>query len=651
MALLKEKYDAKSILVLEGLEAIRKRPGMYIGSTDQKGLNHLAWEIIDNSIDEAQAGYCTEINVTINKDNSLTVKDNGRGIPVGIHHKTKISTIETVFTKLHAGGKFNNKSYKISGGLHGVGAAVVNALSSFVKITVFRNQNKYTMKFINGGHISQSIQEEPSFKKETGTIITFLPDHKIFSNLVFSSEDIKTKLQQIAFLNKNLKIIFKNLNTEKEAIIYHYKEGISNYVDEIKSKKNDFISKKINLYGEGVINNNNLEFEISLAYTNSFYVSMYSFCNSIFNEEGGKHVDGFKRGLLKAFNHFYKHDVFKQKIALSTITWDDVKEGLIAIISVKHSNPQYTGQTKTKLSNSEVLMFIANNVYETITSFLLKNPAQVKIIFQKIALSQKGRIASEKAKIKVQKSNSLLAKFNLPGKLADCHSRDNTKTELFIVEGDSAGGSAKAGREREFQAILPIKGKLLNAKRSTYQKIHQNKEIISIAKAIGINLEKYKKDKIFKSDFNKIRYNKIIIMTDADVDGSHIKILLLTLFYYYMRDLIERGHIFIAIPPLYKITITKNNYFYCYSDQELNLYRKENPKAKFSIQRYKGLGEMNPQQLWETTMNPQKRKMLKIKVKEPLKIDNLIDILMGYQPLERKEYIKNHATSFNSISW
>ncbi|AGM24590.1 DNA topoisomerase (ATP-hydrolyzing) subunit B [Spiroplasma chrysopicola] len=631
---MKETYNSNSIQVLEGLEAVRKRPGMYIGATNIRGLHHLVWEIIDNSIDEALAGYCDKIEIIINDDESITVKDNGRGIPTGIHSKTKVSTLETVFTVLHAGGKFDSDTYKISGGLHGVGASVVNALSNYLKVEVNRDGEKYLMEFYNGGKILSPIQKVGT-TNEQGTTVTFKPDPEIFKETtIFNFSTIEKRIKQLAFLNKGLNISLLDHRDEENTFVeYNFKNGIKDYVSEL----NKTIGLPLNdiFYVEGT--EENIMVEFGLQYNDSYTENFFSFCNNINTHEGGTHEEGTKLALVRELNNYIKNNKGNKNNNEEKYTWDDIKEGLTVIISVRHPEPQYEGQTKTKLGNSEVKKIVSNIVGKGLASFLLENPEDSKNIFEKIALSLKARIAAQRAKESTRRKNAMES-FSLPGKLSDCETKNAEIAELYIVEGNSAGGSAKAGRDRKFQAILPLKGKILNVEKASQLKVFENNEINSIITALGAGI---------KEEFNgkKLRYHKVIIMTDADVDGSHIRILLLTFFYRYMKDLIENGNVYIAQPPLYKIQ-NGNNVKYAYSDLELGEY-KEELKAKkinnFTIQRYKGLGEMNPEQLWETTMDPTNRVLLKVSVNDAFDANLICTELMGENVEPRKKFIKENA--------
>ncbi|WFG96442.1 DNA topoisomerase (ATP-hydrolyzing) subunit B [Spiroplasma citri] len=629
-----DNYSSESIQILEGLEAIRKRPGMYIGATNVRGLHHLVWEIVDNSIDEVLANFANKIKIILNKDESITVIDNGRGIPIEIHPKTKVSTLETVFTILHAGGKFDSNTYKISGGLHGVGASVVNALSKYLKVEVRKNNKKYVMEFHNGGQILTPIKEVGS-TSETGTTVTFLPDEKIFKETtIFSFSTIQNRIKQLVFLNKGLEISLVDLREEDEekTVLYQFNNGIKDYVLEL----NKTIGTPLNdvFYVEGI--EDNIVVEFGLQYNDNYSENIFSFCNNINTHEGGTHEEGARLAIVREINNYFKNINKNNKCNEDKFTWDDIKEGMTIIISIRHPDPQYEGQTKTKLGNSEVKKIVSNIVGKGLSSYLLENPEDAKKIIEKISLSLKARIAAQRAK-ETTRRKIVMDSFSLPGKLADCETKDAKIAELYIVEGDSAGGSAKSGRNRKFQAILPLRGKILNVEKAKQIKIFENNEINSIITALGAGI---------KDNFNdkKLRYQKVIIMTDADVDGTHIRILLLTFFYRYMKDLIENGNIYIAQPPLYKIE-NSNQIRYVYSDNELELYKEELLKQNknYTIQRYKGLGEMNPEQLWETTMDPERRLLLKVSVNNAFEANLICNELMGENVEPRKKFIRENA--------
>ncbi|WP_368486424.1 DNA topoisomerase (ATP-hydrolyzing) subunit B [Spiroplasma sp. DGKH1] len=628
-------YDSGSIQVLEGLEAVRKRPGMYIGSTNIRGLHHLVWEIVDNSIDEVLAGYCDQIDIVINKDNSITIKDNGRGIPVDIHEKTKVSALETVFTVLHAGGKFDSNTYKISGGLHGVGASVVNALSKYLKAEVYKDNKSYLIEFHHGGKILTPLHEIGTTELR-GTTITFQPDETIFKETtIFSFSIIEARIKQLAFLNKGLKISLTDLREDEvNKVTYQFANGIKDYVGEL----NKTIGLPVNdiFYVEG--SEDNIQVEFGLQYNDSYSDNIFSFCNNINTHEGGTHEEGIKLAIQREINNYVKNlNKNNNKNNDDKFNWDDLKEGLACIISVRIPDPQFEGQTKTKLSNTEVRKIVSNIVGKGLSSYLLENPDDAKKIIEKINLSLKARIAAQRAKENTRRKTAMDS-FSLPGKLSDCETKDANIAELYIVEGNSAGGSAKAGRDRKFQAILPLRGKVLNVEKAKQIKVFENNEIISIITALGAGI---------KDNFNskKLRYRKIVIMTDADVDGSHIRILLLTFFYRYMKGLIEEGCVYIAQPPLYKIQ-HGNKVKYAYSDSELEEIKaewKEDNINNFTIQRYKGLGEMNSDQLWDTTMNPENRLLLKVSVNNAIEANAICNELMGDNVEPRKKFIKENA--------
>ena len=618
---MKEEYGIEKIRVLEGLEAVRKRPAMYIGSTDERGLHHLVHEVVDNSIDEALSGYCDWIKVIIRKDGSAAIDDNGRGIPVEIHKKYGKSGVEIAMTMLHAGGKFDKTAYKVSGGLHGVGVSVVNALSKWLEVEVRRNGKKYWQKYEYGKPISDL--KEVGEADGTGTRVVFFPDPEIFGDTEFSYEILKKRLRELAFLNKGLKIIIVDERREKEES-FQYDGGITEFVQYINRNKEALHEP---IYFEG--KKEGVEVEISMQYTDGYTENVFTFANDINTHEGGTHLSGFKSGLTRTMNDYGKENVFKGKESLGG---EDVREGLTAILSCKVPVPQFEGQTKTKLGNSEVRGIVESVVNEGLSTYLEENPSVAKIILEKALQASRAREAARKAR-ELTRRKGLFESASLPGKLADCSSKDPSTSELYIVEGDSAGGSAKQGRDREYQAILPLRGKILNVEKARMDKILENKEIRSMIAAIGTGIG---------DEFNldEARYHKAILMTDADVDGSHIRILLLTFFFRYMRELIENGYIYIAQPPLYRLQKGKQEW-YAYTEKEKDGILKEIGKA--SIQRYKGLGEMNPSQLWETTMNPEKRILKKVRVEDAIEADHLFTILMGEKVEPRREFIEKHA--------
>ncbi len=628
------EYKESDIQVLEGLEAIRKRPGMYIGTTDLKGLHHLVWEIVDNSIDEALAGYCNNIEIVINKDNSITVKDNGRGIPVGKHPKTGISTVETVYTILHAGGKFGGGGYKVSGGLHGVGAAVVNALSKWLIVTVYKSGKIYQAKFENGGKIIQNLQEIGECElNRTGTIVSFKPDSDIFDSDVYDYNILKIRTRELAFLNKGLKITLRDDRDDEDTQgeVFMYEGGISEYVNFINKEKKVLNNEVIHLSGE----RKDVIFEVAFQYNTGYNESIYSFVNNINTHDGGTHEDGVRRALVRVINNYSrKTNLLKEKD--ENLREDDVKEGLTMIISCKHPNPQFEGQTKGRLGNSEVRV-IADNIFaEGLEQYLLENPDEAKIIINKAILARNARMAAKKAREATR--NSDLAMTNFFGKLTDCKSKDPSISELFIVEGDSAGGSAKKGRNSFTQAILPLRGKILNVEKAREDKALGNEEIKTIITALGTGIREY-------FDLSKLRYDKIIIMTDADVDGSHIRVLLLTLFYRFFRPIVEAGHIYAAQPPLFRIMHGKMRK-YVLNEKELETYMKslpENIREKAEIARMKGLGEMDAEELNETTMDINKRTLRKITVQDCIDADLTFQKLMGDEVEPRRNFIEENA--------
>ena len=629
-----EHYDASDIQVLEGLEAVRKRPGMYIGTTDIKGLHHLVWEIVDNAIDEALAGYCNNIEVIINKGNSITVKDDGRGIPVDIHPKTKMSTVETVYTVLHAGGKFGGGGYKVSGGLHGVGASVVNALSKWLEVTVYKNGKVHYIKFENGGHTVEPLKVigdcDPN---RTGTTVTFKPDSTIFDSEIYDYETLKVRIRELAFLNKGLSISLRDDRDEEDTTGEHflYEGGISEYVRFINQGKTVIHDDIIHLSGE----EDNVFFEVAMQYNSSYNDNIYSFVNNINTHDGGTHEDGVKRALTRVINNYArKSGLLKEKD--EALTGDDVKEGLTMIISCKHPNPQFEGQTKGRLGNSEVRKLADNVFSQGFERFLMENPEDAKIIVNKAMLASRARNAAKRAREITRKSD--LATTNFFGKLSDCKSKDPKESEIFIVEGDSAGGSAKKGRDSMTQAILPLRGKILNVEKARLDKALANEEIRTIITAFGTGIG---------DEFNleKLRYDKIIIMTDADVDGSHIRVLLLTLFYRFFKPIVEAGHVYAAQPPLFRIMHGKTRK-YVLDENEKEEYLKsldENVRSRAEIARMKGLGEMDAEELNETTMDINKRVLRKITVEDCVAADAMFNKLMGEEVEPRRQFIEENA--------
>lgn len=625
-------YDESDIQVLEGLEAVRKRPGMYIGTTSERGLHHLVWEIVDNSIDEALAGYATDITVSLLDDGVVEVKDNGRGMPTGIHEKTGKSTVETIFTVLHAGGKFGGGGYKVSGGLHGVGASVVNALSSWLEVKVYREGKVYYQKFIDGGNPTADLKVIGDSTDEQGTIVTFKADGTIFTETtVYNYDTLRQRIRELAFLNKGLKLILEDKrdgSTRNEK--FFYEGGIMEYVAYINKNKTP-IHESI-IYVEDT--QEEIKIEVGMQYNDGYQSNIYSFCNNINTQEGGTHEEGFRLALTRIINSYAKANNFLKKDD-EALSGDDVREGLTAIISVKHPDPQYEGQTKTKLGNGEVRKIASNIISTALDKFLLENPDTAKIIMEKSIIASHARLAAKKAREMTRRKTGMEI-TSLPGKLADCSSKDASECEVFIVEGDSAGGSAKMGRDRRIQAILPLRGKILNVEKSRLDKILSNTEIRSMITAFGTGIGE-------EFDIEKLRYHKIIIMTDADVDGGHIRILMLTFLYRYLRPLIEQGFIYAAQPPLYLLKHGKEEH-YLYSDEELEDLRiKIGVDTKVNVQRYKGLGEMNADQLWETTMDPEKRILNQIDLDEAMEADLVFDMLMGEKVEPRKEFIQQNA--------
>ncbi|WP_092454643.1 DNA topoisomerase (ATP-hydrolyzing) subunit B [[Clostridium] fimetarium] len=627
-----EEYGAEQIQILEGLEAVRKRPGMYIGTTASRGLHHLVYEIVDNAIDEALAGYCKTVSVQINADNSITVIDDGRGIPVEINHKAGLSAVEVVFTILHAGGKFGGGGYKVSGGLHGVGASVVNALSEWLEVEVCRNGHVYKQRYEKGKVMYPLKIVGDCDIEKTGTKVVFIPDKTIFEETVYDFDVLKQRLREMAFLTKGLKIILSDDREEKKETIFHYEGGIKAFVEYLNKSKTTLYNEIV--YCEG--SKDKVEVEVALQHNDSYTESTYSFVNNINTPEGGTHLAGFKNALTKTFNDYARtNKLLKENDP--NLTGDDIREGLTAIVSVKIENPQFEGQTKQKLGNSEVRAVVDNIVSEQLTYFLEQNPVVAKVICEKSLLAQRARDAARKAR-DLTRRKTALENTTLPGKLADCSDKNPENCEIYIVEGDSAGGSAKTARSRATQAILPLRGKILNVEKARLDRILGNTEIRAMITAFGTGIHD-------DFDIAKLRYHKIIIMTDADVDGAHIATLLLTFFYRFMPELIKQGYVYLAQPPLYKVEKGKKEW-YAYSDEELNkiiteIGRDQNNK----IQRYKGLGEMDAIQLWDTTMDPHKRILLKIKMNEEASadIDVTFTTLMGDKVEPRREFIEAHA--------
>lgn len=631
-----KKYGSSNIQILEGLEAVRKRPGMYIGSTGPRGLHHLVWEIVDNSIDEALAGYCTHIEVEILPNNLVRVTDNGRGIPVDTIAKTGESAVEAVFTILHAGGKFDGSSYKVSGGLHGVGASVVNALSEFLEVVIKRDGHIYRQEYQRGHRIHKI--ETIGDSEETGTQVTFKPDIEIFKEgVVYDYETLRVRLQQCAFLNKGLKISLTDQRNPEQirSVHYCYEGGIKEYVSYLNKSKAPIHSTIIYVSGK----DENIEVEMALQYTEDYNSNIYSFINNIYTPEGGTHEEGFRTSLTRILNSYGKQaNLFRKDESFSG---EDVREGLTAIISCRHPDPQFEGQTKAKLGNTEVRRITSQILLDGMDVFLKENPNVAKQIIEKAVIASRARIAAKKAR-EATRRKSPLESLGFASKLADCRSKDPALSEIYIVEGDSAGGSAKQGRDSEFQAILPLRGKVLNVEKARLDKVLGNKEIISMIQAFGTGIG---------DDFNIVqaRYHKVVIMTDADVDGAHIRTLLLTFFYRFMKPLVEQGYIYIAQPPLFKIVYGKR-VEYAYTDEELQKILETFPKsAKPTLQRYKGLGEMNPEQLWETTMDPKARTLLQVGLDDAIEADTIFSMLMGDDVEPRREFIEENAVYVENL--
>ena len=634
-----QHYDASDIQVLEGLEAVRKRPGMYIGTTDVKGLHHLVWEIVDNSIDEALAGYCNNIEIIINKDNSITVKDNGRGIPVGVHPKTGLSTVETVYTVLHAGGKFGGGGYKVSGGLHGVGASVVNALSKWVTVTVYKDSKIYEAKFADGGKIVQKLTVigdcDPN---RTGTTVSFKPDPEIFDTDIYDYETLKTRTRELAFLNKGLKLTLRDDRDDEDTTgeVFHYEGGISEYVRYLNRNKTPIHEQIIHLEGE----DDGVMFEVAMQYNSGYTDSIYSFVNNINTHDGGTHEEGVRRALTRIINNYArKNNFLKEKD--DSLTGDDVKEGLTMIVSCKHPNPQFEGQTKGRLGNSEVRK-LADNVFSAgFERFLMENPDEAKLIIEKTMTAARARVAAKKAR-ELTRRKSDLDVVNFGGKLVDCKDKDPKICEIFLVEGDSAGGSAIKGRNSMTQAILPLRGKILNVEKARLDRALSNEEIRTIITAFGTGIGT-------EFDLSKLRYHKIIIMTDADVDGSHIRVLLLTLFYRFFRPIVEAGHVYAAQPPLFCIKHGKTIKYVLNEEERDSYLASLNPNTKYDIARMKGLGEMDAEELNETTMDINTRILRKITVDDLIAADEVFSKLMGDEVEPRREFIEENAVYVENL--
>ena len=620
-------YSEEQIQVLEGLEPVRKRPGMYIGSTDVKGLHHLAVEIVDNSIYEALAGYCHNIYVTINQDGSLSVEDDGRGIPCGIHKKEGISAVELCLTKLHAGGKFGGGGYKISGGLHGVGLSCVNALSEWLDVTVWQDGKTHQQRYNRG--VPMDRLKVVGTADRTGTLVTFMPDDEIFETTEWEYDRLKSRLREVAYLNKGISItLADNRDSRQRKETFCYEGGLAEFVENYNRNKNTIFSET--LYIDKSVKEG--EIEIAMQFNDSYSETIHTYANNINTEEGGSHLEGFKAALTKAINDYgHKYNVLKESEKLSG---EDVREGIVAIISVKLENPQFEGQTKTKLGNSEMRTAVNRVVSEELSTFLEENPKEARELVLKSVTAQRARDAARKARELTRKS--VMESAALPGKLADCQDKDPLNCEIYLVEGDSAGGTAKSGRDRRFQAILPLRGKILNVEKARLGKALENEEIKAMITAFGCGISD-------DFDESKLRYNRIICMTDADVDGSHIRILMLTFFFRFMRPLIEKGHVYIAQPPLYRITKNKQEY-YAFSDIERDKKLDELGRKGCEVSRYKGLGEMNAEQLWNTTMNPETRTMLQVTMEDAYEADELCTVLMGEQPELRRQFIVDNAS-------
>ncbi len=626
---LEEAYDAKSITVLDGLEAVRKRPGMYVGSTGSRGLHHLIYEVVDNSIDEAMAGYCTHISVTLEPDASVTVVDDGRGIPVGEMSRFKKSAVEVVLTMLHAGGKFGGGGYKVAGGLHGVGLSVVNALSEWLNVEVCRDGGRYSQDYARGKPTSKLERVEAT--RKTGTTIKFRPDHKVFEELDFKYETISQRLREVAYLNAGLEIgLYDRRTEETRQDIYKYNGGVIDFVLFMNSTK-ETIQKRVT-YMKGA--REDAEVEVAMQYNNGFIDNIFTFTNNINTHEGGSHLVGFKAALTRTINDYARtRGLIKEKDA--SLSGEDVREGLTAVVSVKMEEPQFEGQTKTKLGNPDIKGFVESTVNAKLAEFLEENPTDAKNVVTKSLTASRARSAARQARELVRRQ-SILESSTLPGKLADCSIKDPSLCEIYLVEGDSAGGSAKQARDRSFQAILPLRGKILNVEKAGPSRVFSSLEIQAIITALGTNVRD-------EFDLSKARYHRAIIMTDADVDGAHIRTLLLTFFYRYMPELIEEGYIYVAQPPLYRLTIARKH-FYAYDDAEMERVIKENNGKKAQVQRFKGLGEMNPEQLWETTMDPQRRNLLQVGIEDAFGADMIFNTLMGSDVEARRTFIQEHAS-------
>jgi DNA gyrase subunit B len=637
-------YGAGNIQALEGLEAVRKRPGMYIGSTDSKGLHHLVWEVLDNSIDEHLAGYCSEITTIVHKDNTITVKDDGRGIPVGMHEKLKKSALEVVMTVLHAGGKFDKDTYKVSGGLHGVGVSCVNALSSHLRAEVYRDGNIYKQEYKEGKPVTEV--EKVGETAESGTLIHFQPDTKIFDSIVYNRNTLITRLRELSFLNRGLKLIIVDEREEEDGQFFT-KEflsegGLTEFVEFLDESKSPLIENPIHVEGK----EENVEVEVAMHYNTSYAENIHSYVNNINTREGGTHVNGFRRAITRVFKNYGEENGLFKKLKF-TVSGDDFKEGLTAVVSVKVPEPQFKGQTKGELGNSEVTGIVSRSVGEVLKHYLEENPKYARRIIDKVILAATARHAARKAREMVQRKTALTGS-GLPGKLSDCSSRDPSVSEIFLVEGDSAGGTAKQGRDRKFQAILPLRGKILNVEKALEHKIYENEEIKNLFTALGVSIQE--EDGERKLNIEKLRYHKIVIMCDADVDGSHIVTLILTFFFRYMKPLIEQGYVYIAQPPLYLVR-KGNKKRYAWGEEERQQFTKELGSGvddkSVKIQRYKGLGEMNADQLWETTMDPDTRKLRRVEIENFAESDHTFSTLMGDDVPPRRAFIESHAKYAN----
>ncbi|WP_297298966.1 DNA topoisomerase (ATP-hydrolyzing) subunit B [uncultured Brachyspira sp.] len=629
MAAAEKTYSSKNIQVLEGLDPVRKRPGMYIGSTGAQGLHHLVYEVVDNSIDEAMAGYCKNITVTIEKDNIIKVEDDGRGIPVDMHPKLKISALEVVMTKLHAGGKFDNETYKVSGGLHGVGVSVVNALSTELIAEVNKDGKLYRQVYHRG--VPEEPVKEVGISNKTGTTVTFKADPEIFETTVYDYKILANRLRELAFLNRGIRItLIDKRESEVVSNEFYYEGGIEMFITHLNENKKPLHDKPIYLHKT----EDKTDVEVAMQYVDAYNENIFTYCNNINTTEGGTHLVGFRTALTRVYTDFAKKLELDKKNKI-TFMGEDTREGLVAVVSVKIPNPQFEGQTKTKLGNTEVRAVTEKLVVEGLNDYFSQNPKVIKAILEKIISAAQAREAARKARDLARRKNALESD-SLPGKLADCSEQEVDKCEVYLVEGDSAGGTAKGGRDRHFQAILPLRGKVLNVEKARLDKIIDNESLKPIIAALGCGVGA-------SFDISKIRYGRVIIMADADIDGSHIRTLLLTFFFRYMRPLIDLGHIFIAVPPLYKISFDKKNFIYAYSDEQRDKILAENKDRKYDIQRYKGLGEMNADQLWETTMNPETRLMYQVLTEDAEKADQLFSMLMGDEVKPRRDFIEANA--------